>query len=372
MATDGGLMAFRPDSLPPELAFSLTESGLLSEAEHALGELSGAGGMLPNPNLLIRPFLRREAILSSRIEGTIATAQQLVLFEEANSPADETGDVRQVFNYLVALNSGLEALAHGHPISKWLIRQLHETLMTHVRGSDQNPGAFRTEQNAIGRRGRRFEDASYIPPPPSELPLLLDDLEQFAQARADMPVVAQIAIIHYQFEAIHPFMDGNGRIGRLLISLLLCAYGALSQPLLYLSDYLDRHRDEYIDRLLSVSQRGAWNEWIMFLAAGVIEQARDALARTRELLELWQRYRHQVQESRYSARTLTIVDWLFERPSVTVSRVARGLNVTPPAASNLIDKLVDSGILREATGQTRNRVFVADEILQLTERKATG
>jgi len=371
VAIGGGLHAYKPNPLPPVLTLSLPESRLLSEAEHALGELSGAGSMLPNPDLLIRPFLRREAVLSSRIEGTIATIQQLALFEEANAPETETGDVREVFNYLAALNAGLEAISQGYPISNWLIRQLHEQLMTNVRGSDQNPGSFRVEQNAIGVRGRGFEQASYIPPPPTDLPELLGDLERFIQQPADMPVLAQIALIHYQFEAIHPFMDGNGRIGRLLISMLLCKYAVMSQPLLYLSDYFERNRDEYISYLLSVSQRGEWNNWISFFAVGVAEQARDARQRAKALLDLWQSYRERIQASGHSSRALTLVDWLFDRPTLTVTRAAKGLEVTPRAAGNLVEKLVHAGILTEITGKSRYRLFVANEILALTEKRAS-
>jgi Fic family protein len=369
VAIGGGIQAYRPAPLPPVLTLSLAESRVLSEAEHALGELSGAGSMLPNPDLLIRPFLRREAVLSSRIEGTIATIGQLALFEEANAPESETGDVREVFNYLAALDAGFDSIAQGYPISNWLMRQLHKQLMTNVRGSDQSPGSFRVKQNAIGVRGRGFDHASYIPPPPTDLPELLGDLERFIQQPAEMPVLAQIAQVHYQFEAIHPFMDGNGRIGRLLIALLLCQYGVLSQPLLYLSDYFERNRDEYIYRLLSVSQRGEWNEWISFFATGVAEQARDARERAKALLDLWQSYRRRIQASGHSSRTLTLVDWLFDRPTLTVTRAAQGLEVTPRAAGNLVEKLVQAGILTEITGRPRYRMFVANEILELTERR---
>jgi Fic family protein len=369
VAIGGGIQAYRPAPLPPVLTLSLAESRVLSEAEHALGELSGAESMLPNPDLLIRPFLRREAVLSSRIEGTIATIGQLALFEEANAPESETGDVREVFNYLAALDAGFDSIAQGYPISNWLMRQLHKQLMTNVRGSDQSPGSFRVKQNAIGVRGRGFDHASYIPPPPTDLPELLGDLERFIQQPAEMPVLAQIALVHYQFEAIHPFMDGNGRIGRLLIALLLCQYGVLSQPLLYLSDYFERNRDEYIYRLLSVSQRGEWNEWISFFATGVAEQARDARERAKALLDLWQSYRRRIQASGHSSRTLTLVDWLFDRPTLTVTRAAQGLEVTPRAAGNLVEKLVQAGILTEITGRPRYRMFVANEILELTERR---
>lgn len=366
-----GYMAYRPAPLPPDINFTLAESRLLAEAEHALGELSGAGEMLPNPELLIRPFLRREAVLSSRIEGTIATIQQLAFFEEDDAPETETGDVREVFNYVAALSAGLSSIAEGHPINKTLIRQLHRYLMTNVRGSDRNPGSFRTEQNAIGTRGGEIDTARYVPPPPTDLHYLLDDLEKFMRRRADMPVVAQVALIHYQFEAIHPFMDGNGRIGRLLISLLLCYYESLTQPLLYLSDYFDRNRDQYIEHLLAISQRGAWNEWIAFFAVGTRDQAREARGLTRELLDLLQKYRRNVEDSRFPARAVRIVDLLFERPVITISRAAKELGVTPRAASSLISKLESIGIVTEGTGKPRNRVFVATELIRLTDGRTT-
>jgi Fic family protein len=362
-----GLSAFVPNPLPPELRFNAAETALIADAERSLGQLAGAGGMLPNPELVIRPFLRKEAVLSSRIEGTIATVEQLVLFEEADRPESETGDVREVFNYLEALNLGIGALATGYPVSKHLIRQLHGKLMDGVRGSDQKPGEFRTEQNAIGVKGRGIERATYVPPPPTEVIALLDDLERFMQVRHPLPAIVQIALIHYQFESIHPFMDGNGRVGRLLISLLLITYEVMDQPLLYLSDFFDRNRDEYIENLLQVSQTGSWNTWIAFFARGVHEQSNNARTLAVELLDLWQKYRRTIQENGISARALSIVDWLFERPSITVPRAASQLHITQAAARNLVERLESEGIVKEVTGKPRNRIYVATEIVKLTE-----
>lgn len=366
------LHAFVPNNLPPALTFTAAEAALIAEAERALGELAGAGSMLPNPDLIIRPFLRKEAVLSSRIEGTIATIEQLILFEEANSPTSEQGDVREVFNYFEALGSGIEALSAGYPVSKQLIRQLHNTLMSGVRGSDKHPGEFRKEQNAIGIKGRGIEQATYVPPPPTEVLPLLDELERFMLVRHELPAIVQIALIHYQFESIHPFMDGNGRVGRLLISLLMIAYDIMDQPLLYLSDYFERNRDQYLAHLLGVSQAGQWNEWIVFFSTGVREQSRIARQLALDLLHLWQRYRMVVHDRGLSARALTIVDWLFDRPSITVPRAASQLGITQAAARNLVERLESESIVREVTGKARHRIYVAHEILELTEGAGQG
>lgn len=284
----------------------------LSDAERALGELAGVGQMLPNPHLLINPFLRREAVLSSRIEGTVTDLQQLLLFEaEAVEASDEAAvaDAREVSNYVRALEYGLRRL-RDMPVSLWLIRDLHAQLLEDVRGEDQRPGEFRDRQNYIGARRQPIQSARFVPPPAHEVQTAMADLEQYVLAQHEIPFLIKLALIHYQFETIHPFMDGNGRIGRLLITLLLCERAYLPAPLLYLSAYFERHRDEYVDGLLGVSQRGAWEEWVAFFLRGIAEQSRDAIRRSQRLLALQQSYHHKLHQARGTAPQFQLVDEL--------------------------------------------------------------
>jgi Fic family protein len=259
-----GHLAYVPNPLPPEFDLELSTVNLLADAERALGELKGVGQRLPNPRLLINPFLRREAVLSSRIEGTTTGLQQLLLFETA--PSDEPGDadVREVANYVAALELGF-SLLERLPVSLRLIRQIHERLMEGVRGQEQRPGEFRHIPNLIGHRGATPDTARFVPPPVKEMHEALHDLERYiGEHRDDLPFLIQLALVHYQFEVIHPFMDGNGRVGRLLIALQLRERAYLPQPLLYLSAYFEYHRDAYRDHLLAVSRSGTWTQWIDF------------------------------------------------------------------------------------------------------------
>jgi Fic family protein len=363
--------AFVPDPLPSELALDYRIiAQQLSDAARAVGELAGVGQMLPNPHLLINPFLRREAVFSSRIEGTVTDLQQLLLFEaEAVDKSDEAAvaDAREVFNYVRALEYGLRRL-QDVPVSLWLIRDLHAHLLTGVRGEDQNPGEFRDKQNYIGKRGQPIHSARFVPPPAHEVQPAMDDLERYILAPQQIPFLIKLALVHYQFETIHPFMDGNGRVGRLLITLLLCERAYLPAPLLYLSAYFERHRDEYVDGLLGVSQRGAWAEWIIFFLRGVAEQSRDAIRRSRRLLALQQSYRHKLHQARGTAPQFQLVDELFASPVVTMARARQTLKLTARGAQLTIDKLERVGILQEITGRQRNRVYAALEIIDAIER----
>jgi Fic family protein len=361
-----GYWAFVPDPLPTNIDLDLKTVSLLAEAERGLGELVGIGKRLPNPHLLISPFLRREAILSSRIEGTYATAQELLLFEAEQPAVSNAPDVREVANYVQAMEYGLQRL-NQLPVCLRLIQELHERLLKGVRGAEYRPGEFRTVQNFIGRPGQTAEQARFIPPPISEMTKALHDLETYMGTPNDLPVLIQIALIHYQFETIHPFMDGNGRIGRLLIAILLCERGCMPEPLLYLSAYFERHRDAYMDHLLSVSQRGDWLEWIKFFLRGVAEQSADAIKRANKLDDLRVQYTKKVQRARASALTLKLIDDLFAYPAISVSRSAKRLKVTHHSAQNNIDKLVAQGILKEATGRQRNRIYTAPEIINIID-----
>lgn len=369
-----GYWAFVPHPLPPKLELTWDLVGKLSEADRALSELAGRARNLPNPHLLIGPFIRREAVLSSRIEGTQASLSDLFFFEAAGAGSDvrpTPPDVREVANYVRALEHGLKRL-HELPLSLRLLREMHAELMEGVRGEQLTPGEFRRSQSWIGPPGCTLMDATYVPPPPAEMAEALGELEKYLHTSSPLPPLVRLALVHYQFEAIHPFLDGNGRIGRLLMALLLCHEGLLAQPLLYLSAYFEQHRQEYYRLLLEVSQAGRWLSWIEFFLAGVAEQARDALWRTEALLRLWQEYHQRFSTARSSALLLRLVDDLFEYPVLTISRAARRLGITQRAASLNIQKLVDAGLLEEVTGRVRYRLFAAQAIIELADIQRSG
>jgi len=358
--------AFVPQPLPPALEIDWDLANTLSEADRSLSELSGVARTLPNPHLLITPFVRREAVLSSRIEGTQAGFSDLLFFEAAPSAKPPIEDVKEVANYVSALEHGLARLK-DLPVSLRLIREMHERLMHGVRGDSMTPGEFRRSQNWIGPPGCTLADAAFVPPPVAEMTQALSDFEKYLHEPLVLPPLVRLALIHYQFEAIHPFLDGNGRIGRLLITLLLCVEGLLPQPLLYLSAFFEHHRQEYYRLLMAVSQSGSWTPWIAYFLRGIAEQSSDAVKRANLLLSLRQRYREKMQSARSSALLLQMVDDLFSTPALDVSGASKRLNVTPRAAQLNVDKLIKSGILKEATGRRRNRIFVAAEIIDIIE-----
>lgn len=361
-----GYWAFVPPPLPPVLDFDAPLVRALSDGDRALGRLAGVGSSLPNPYLLITPFLRREAVLSSRIEGTQATLSELVLFEAIATARPPSDDLREVANYVLALERGL-APDQPLPLSLRLIRDLHRLLMTGVRGQERTPGEFRTSQNWIGPPGAVIDNSTFVPPPPDEMWRSLDALERYLHASSDLSPLVQLALIHYQFEAIHPFLDGNGRVGRLLMSLLLHHWELLSQPLLYLSAFFERHRDDYYRLLLEVSTKGAWKSWIRFFANAVSDQATDALTRSARLISLREEYRTRLLGARSSSLPLRLVDELFMRPAITIGRAQATLRVTWRSAQLNVDKLVRAEIVEEMTGQPRNRVYLAREIVSLLE-----
>ena len=359
--------AFLPNPLPPTLEITWELAERISDADRSLGELAGVGRTIPNPHLLIGPFTRREALLSSRIEGTQATLTELFAAESAARKAEPTEGVREVSNYVNALEYGLHRL-QKLPVSLRLMRELHARLMKDVRGASLAPGEFRRAQNFIGPPGCKLENATYVPPPVPQMMEALGRFEKYIHDDArSLPPLVKLALIHYQFEAIHPFWDGNGRIGRLLTTLLLCSYSLLPQPLLYLSAYFERHRREYYRLLLEVSQEGNWNDWLLFFLNGVSEESRDAVARSNQLLALRQAYRMRLQAERVSGRTLELMETLFTEPVLTVSSARQRLRVTTRAAQQNVDKLVRAEILTEVTGKARYRVFVAKRIIEVVE-----
>lgn len=311
--------------------------------------------------------MRNEAVLSSRIEGTHASLIDVYTYETAQlSFFERTDDVREVYNYVQAMNYGLERL-NTLPISLRLIRELHEKLMEGVRGGALTPDEFRRSQNWIGPVGSTPATAPYVPPPVEEMHLALAALEKFIHADTDIPPLVRAGMIHYQFEAIHPFLDGNGRVGRLLIVLLLCEWGLLAQPLLNLSVYIEHYRQAYYDLLLGVSQQGAWEAWLRFFLRGVSEQARESVFRMERLQEIRRKYQPIVEQDRNSARMAAVIDFLFSRPVLTVRQASEDLGIPFKTAQAYLLKLVRAGVLREVTGYSRNRIFQADEILRAVQ-----
>jgi Fic family protein len=363
---EGGY-AFVPHPLPLELALTPETVAILSEASRSLGVLQGIGQSLPSPQLLVRPFLRREAELSSRIEGTYATQEELVLFEMDPETAPTKPDVREVWNYVEALEHGLKRLKEL-PVCLRMVRELHGRLMNGVRGSEKRPGEFRTRQNWIGQHNQAIADARFVPPPVAELQQCLDEFEAAIHDEGNLPVLVRLALIHYQFEAIHPFLDGNGRVGRLLIPLILAERKLLPLPLLHLSEYFEKHRKEYYDGLLHVSQTGTWQEWIRFFLLAVIEQAEETAERSKRFLDLREEYREKIQTLSSSALVLKMVDRLFVTPGLGISSTAKRLKVTYPTAQSYVNDLVEAKILVEVTGKKRNRLFLAPHIIDIVSR----
>lgn len=354
-----GFHAFVPAPLPPALDYPAPLVRLLSAADAALGELSGLGALLPNPHLLIAPYVRREAVLSSRIEGTHASLSDL-LADEADQPATvPVDDVREVRNYVTALDYGLTRLQQL-PLSLRLVRELHARLMQGVRGDRATPGEFRRSQNWIGPHGSTPANAPYVPPPVREMHEALAAWETFLHHRGELPELVQCALMHEHFEAIHPFLDGNGRVGRLLIPLFLIERGRLSQPLLYLSEYIERHRDDYYRGLMRVRTHGDWIGWLHYFLAGVEWSARRAVRQARQLLALRDELRQRLAAK---PRALALIDPLFENPFVDAARVKRLLGVSDPTARKLIGELETAGIVRETTGRSWGRHYLAAGVL---------
>ena len=369
LAIGRGVYAFLPDPLPPRLEWSLRLIALLDEARGALGELAGLLRQLPNPYLFIRPFIQKEAVLSSRIEGTQAGLLDVYALE-AQVPLFPSPklreDAQEVLNYIRALERGRELLQEI-PLSLRLLKEVHAVLLRGVRGGGRAPGEFRRAQNWIGPPGSSLEEARYVPPPPGPMLEALDALERFWHSDHGLPPLVEIALVHYQFEAIHPFLDGNGRMGRLLITLMLLERGLLQEPALYLSAYFERHRTLYYDLLLGVSQRGAWEDWLAFFLEGVRTEAKDVAERARRLLDLWREWRERYGRKGGSAHILGLLDLLFERPVLTVPLVKDRLGITHAWANRLVQRLEEDGILTPVSERKRNRLYAAKEILEILE-----
>jgi len=360
----GASHAFLPHFLPPKWEWPVDLWPLLLAAHNELARLDGIGKHLPDPNLLLRPLQNREAQRSSQLEGTFTNPQQQMLFEleplTPRSADDPVNAYREVANYSIALRMGVSMIREKVSFSQWLIRELHRTLMDGVRGSDSNPGAFRQCQVQIGRPPR------FVPPPPFYLPQLLDNFEQVARRQDRMydPLVDAF-VMHYQFEAIHPFEDGNGRVGRLLLALMITNWCELTNQWLYMSAYFDANKDEYMKRLLRVSTHNDWYDWIRFCLLGVVEQAKDTEHRCDRLVQLSASFRERVNTLAGSWRLQSIVNHLFLIPVVRIPSLAERHNVSYPTAKADIDKLISAGILQEIPDSSPKTYF-APEILEIT------
>ncbi|MDE2113044.1 MAG: Fic family protein [Alphaproteobacteria bacterium] len=355
-----GYRAFIPAPLPPTPPVDLSGDlhRLLSEADLALGRLDGSIQTLPNPDLFVLMYVRKEAVLSSQIEGTQSSLQDLLSAEAKIYAPKSPKDVAEVVNYVAAMNHGLARLA-DLPVSVRLIREIHEKLLTGVRGSRLAPGELRRTQNWIGPGGCTLTEATFVPPPPDVVPQALGDLEKFLHGETNLPLLVKIGLAHAQFETIHPFLDGNGRVGRLLITFLLCEGGVLHKPVLYLSHYFKQHRQTYYELLQATRDNGACENWLAFFLRGVSEVSRQATETARRILALRETHRNLITERLgYAAGNgHRVLERLFERPITSVNEVTKLTGTTYTAANQLVERLVDAGILVEITGQTRNRRF---------------
>lgn len=363
-----GYRAFIPSPLPPNPAVKIAGELqlLLSQADRALGRLDGSVQTLPNPDLFIFMYVRKEAVLSSQIEGTQSSLQDLLAAEAHILSADRPRDVDEVVNYVRAMNYGLSRLAEL-PVSVRLIREIHAELLEGVRGSQLTPGELRTTQNWIGPGGCTLNEATFVPPPPHEVPQALSDLERFLHNDTQLPLLIKIGMAHAQFETIHPFLDGNGRVGRLLIAFLLCEQQVLLKPVLYLSYYFKRYRQQYYEQLQSVRDTGDWEQWLAFFLRGVIEVSQQATDTARRVLSLREEHRRRITEDlgRSAGNGHRVLEYLYEHPIVSVNEVQELIGTSYPAANDLVGRLVDGDILHEFTGQARNRRFIYQRYIHL-------
>lgn len=357
----GEYKAFIPKNLPPEPPIRMDQEmwTLLSQADRALGRLDGSSEMLPNPDLFVLMYVRKEAVLSSQIEGTQASLMDLLEYEAKALETGRPQDVDEIVNYVDAMNYGLERLKEL-PLSLRLLCEIHARLLADVRGSERNPGDFRRSQNWIGSPGTDgLANAHFVPPPPHVMQESLDNLEKFFYDEKPVPLLIKVGLIHAQFETIHPFLDGNGRIGRLLITFLLCEKKILQRPLLYLSYYFKKYRSEYYDRLQTIRDKGDWEGWLKFFLRGVYEVAREATETARRIVNLRESHRDIITTKlrQRAANGLVLLELLYFNPIISVDFVMEATNLTFPNANALVKQFCDVGLLSEITGQKRNRRF---------------
>jgi len=368
VAQPGGYRAFQPAPLPPSPAIRLDGElqALLSRADRALGRLDGSIQTLPHPDLFVAMYVRKEAVLSSQIEGTQSSLQDVLAAEARVLSADRPGDVDEVFNYVGAMNYGLARLA-SLPVSVRLIREIHERLLAGFRGQQRSPGELRTSQNWIGPGGCTLAEATFVPPPPHDVPRLLGELERFLHDESPLPLLVRIGLAHAQFETIHPLLDGNGRAGRLLITFLLCEKQVLLKPVLYLSHFFKRHRQPYYEHLQAVRDQGAWEQWLVFFLTGVVEISQQATETARRVLSLREHHRQLITDAfgRAAGNGHRVLEHLYQHPIIAVTEVRDMIGTSYPAANNLVTQFVTHGVLHEMTGQKRNRRFVYRDYVEL-------
>ena len=356
-----GYSAFIPAPLPPDPPIRMDGElqGLLSQADRALGRLDSSIQILPHPDLFVLMYIRKEAVLSSQIEGTQSSLQDLLAAEARVFAPGRPNDVGELVNYVGAMNYGLERLSQL-PVSVRLIRDIHARLLQGTRGAHLTPGALRTSQNWIGPPGCGLNDAIFVPPPPHEVPPALAQLERFLHGEASLPPLVEIALVHAQFETVHPFLDGNGRIGRLLIVFLLCQRSILQKPILYLSHFFKRNQQQYYEELQAIRDAGSWERWLAFFLRGVIEVSAEATDTVRHILALREEHRHTIAErlGRAAGNGHRVLEHLYQHPIVSVDDIQAVIGATYPAANALAARMVACGILHEFTGRRRHRRFV--------------
>lgn len=364
LAGEQGVHGFIPNPLGPDLKLSMATIRLMSRAENLLGRLDGMTDALPDPSILVRAFVRREAAVSSYIEDTFAAYEDIGLVERNRDPAQRQPQAREVYNAELVIGYAIDAIRlHGRSISVPLLREMHHLLLHDIDTDAETVGDFRKKQVFIGKRSLGHQHARFVPPPSIFVPELIDQFCTYlSNQQSDPPLIAS-AIAHYQFETIHPFEDGNGRLGRALILVKLCQDGCLRRPVLNPSLFFELHREEYYDSLLVVSQTGAWSVWIDFFLRGMVYAAEDAIERVQAMRTLMQKYREMLHQARASMLLQGLIDQLFVYPRITISMAAEIMGITKEAARKNVDRLVEAGVLAEVTGQPTNRVFVAKEIL---------
>ena len=360
-----GYNSFIPNKLPPQIEWNNTLINTLANATHILGMLAREGSRLPNPHILIRPFVVREAVLSSKIEGTQATLGEVLAQDGGASVTRDPHDLQEVKNYIIALEHGIKRLP-DLPLSLRLIKEVHQQLMQGVRGAHATPGEFRRSQNWIGAPGCTLEQAKYVPPSPEHLVECLNEFEKFLHDR-NLPPLIQVALCHYQFEAIHPFLDGNGRVGRLLIMLLLIERKILPTPLLYLSAYFEVNRDEYYKQLYNVSAKGTWQDWLLYFLNGVAMQAADVLSRAERINSLITEWHTLVSLEKHNGAINDLIRMLAINPYFTVKKIAENLQIAFTTVQRAVQKLEKLGIILQTTDGKRDRVYCAVKILEILE-----
>jgi Fic family protein len=368
-----GYKAFIPKPLPPnpELDLDNETIEILSRADTAIGRLSGISQALPNPDLFVAMYVRKEAVLSSQIEGTQASLEDVLEYESENKPKTLPNDVTEVVNYVKAMNYGLNRI-NELPLSLRLVKEIHAKLMQGVRGEYKAPGAFRKTQNWIGPGGCALSNAQFVPPPEHDMLQALGELEKYMHSALRYPLLIECGLIHFQFETIHPFLDGNGRIGRLLIAFFLCYKKILQKPLLYLSYYFKQNRLEYYDRLMAVREKGDFEGWIKFFLKGVADVALEACETSNKIVSLKDSDRYKIIKAyKESSKAAIFHEMLFDRPIVSITDIAKIMNTTFPTASDICIKLAKLNILKEITGRERNKLFAYKSYLDLLKQGAS-